>query len=171
MSLLDDFEAALERARQAQEELLSRHGGNPPELAEHFQTMQDKTAGSMSWLRQLSERMEQSKAKVKAQLEAESRADRPTEEGLDFETYAWQFKDEHALPPDKRRQLLTDLGVPLETPPQEPAPVPQTPPAKLPPPPAPEPPPVPLVRKPKPRDDYHLPEQDGDTLDVRDFDG
>jgi hypothetical protein len=170
MSLADDFQAALERARKAQEEILAGYGSNPPpELAEHFQNVQDQTAQSTRWLRELSDRMEQSRAKVKAQLEAEAKGDRPRDEGVDFEAYPWQFKDAHGPPPEKVSQLLKELGV-VETPSPKPA-GPSPVPAKAPPLPAKAPTPTPAQLTRKRREVAPLEEQDGDTLDIRDFDG
>jgi hypothetical protein len=111
MSLADSLKTALESFSRAQAKVMEAYGGHPPtELSQHFQMMQDKLTGGMEQVQQLSDKMEEAKAKHAAEAQALAAGREETkEDGIDFEAYPWQFEKEHGLGAEPCRELVQSL--------------------------------------------------------------
>ena len=111
MSLAESVRKVMEQIGQAQAKVVEGYGGNPPrEVADQLQSVDGKTPGDLEWVQKISDRLEEAKAKLRSQLEAEANGQvEDEEEDVDFEAHPWQFKSEYGLEPEKMRALVESL--------------------------------------------------------------
>ena len=111
MSIVDSLREALDHITQAQAKTIEGYGGQvPPGVSEQFQMIRDRVAGQMGWVKELSDRAEEAKAKLEARLAAEADDQQEDQDQeIDFESYPWQFRDEHKPDRDTTRRLLASL--------------------------------------------------------------